>query len=158
MRGDVGYIVSSEAHAAGSLCKKSVYCVHNGGFTCAVSTDKRYDLSNPNRLCPILDIDKDLTVIGAHFGGWSIWEEAAPLLKHYPNFYVDTSSSLYAISPRVGRDLVRQYGAHRVLFATDYPMWDPSQELKRFRALELSPGEEEQILWKNAARLFSISL
>ena len=120
--------------------------------------DKRYDLSNPNRLCPILDIYKNLTVIGAHFGGWSIWEEAAPLLKQYPNFYVDTSSSLYAISPRAGQDLVRQYGAHRVLFATDYPMWDPSQELERFQALELSDREQEQILWENAARLFDITL
>ena len=36
--------------------------------------DNRYDNSNPNRLMPILDKYPNLTVIGAHFGGWSIWE------------------------------------------------------------------------------------
>ena len=39
--------------------------------------DSRYDYSNPNRLLPVLKIYTELTVIGAHFGGWSIWETAS---------------------------------------------------------------------------------
>ena len=38
--------------------------------------DHRYDFSNPNRLLPVLDAFENLTVIGAHLGGWSVWEEA----------------------------------------------------------------------------------
>lgn len=120
--------------------------------------DHRYDFSNPNRLKPILDTYTDLTVIGAHFGGWSIWEEAAEQLHDYEHLYVDCSSSLYAISPEVGRKLVRCYGADRVLFGTDYPMWSPTEELERFYAMQLTDEENEQILWKNAARLFDITL
>ena len=38
--------------------------------------DYRYDYSNPDRLVRILNEYPDLTVIGAHFGGWSVWDEA----------------------------------------------------------------------------------
>lgn len=120
--------------------------------------DHRYDFSNPNRLKPILDTYTGLTVIGAHFGGWSMWEQAAEELHQYPNLYVDSSSSLYAISPEIGQKLVRCYGADRVLFGTDYPMWSPKEELERFFAMGLTEEENEKILWRNAARLFSISI
>ncbi len=120
--------------------------------------DHRYDFSNPNRLKPVLEIFKNLTVIGAHFGGWSIWEEAAPQLCGYENFFVDCSSSLYALSPETAKGLVRTYGAEKVLFGIDYPMWKPSEELARFHALGLTPEEEDKILWQNAQKIFSISL
>ena len=50
------------------------------------------DFSNPNRLLPIMEIYKSLTVVGAHLGGWSVWDEAVSTLKDLPNFYVDCSS------------------------------------------------------------------
>ena len=50
------------------------------------------------------------------------------------------------------------YGADRVLFGTDYPMWDPSEELARFNAIPLTEEERERVLWKNADRLFGLGL
>ena len=52
--------------------------------------DSRYDYSNPNRMLPILEIYTNLTVIGAHLGGWSVWDDAAEKLAHHKNIYVDT--------------------------------------------------------------------
>ena len=118
--------------------------------------DNRYDFSNPNRLIPILDIYKNLTVIGAHFGGWSIWEEATEKLCKYENFYVDSSSSLYAITPEKAKKLIEADGADRVLFGTDYPMWHPAEELERFMQIDLSEKEREDILYNNTAKLFGI--
>ena len=97
-------------------------------------------------------------MIGAHFGGWSLWEDSSRELAGYPNLYVDCSSSLYAIEPETARDIIRRYGASRVLFATDYPMWDPSEELERFDRIGLDDNEKELILWKNAAKLWRIDL
>lgn len=119
--------------------------------------DHRFDFSNPNRLRPVLEIFSDLTVIGAHFGGWSVWDEAEAMLADFPNFFVDTSSSLYALSPEKAREIIRRYGAERVMFATDFPMWEMGSELSRFEALALTAEEKECILWKNAARLFGFS-
>ena len=116
--------------------------------------DHRFDFSNPNRLRPILEIFTGLDVIGAHFGGWSVWQEAEDMLTGFANFSVDTSSSLYALSPEKATEMVRKYGAERGMFATDFTMWDIASELARFEKLALTEQEKEAILWKNAARRF----
>ena len=118
--------------------------------------DHRYDYSNPNRMMPILDIYENLTIIGAHFGGWSIWEEATQKLSKYKNFYVDCSSSLYAMTPEKARELIMAYTAERVLFGTDYPMWKPEAEIEKFMQIELTEKQREDIFYNNAARLFNI--
>ena len=118
--------------------------------------DNRYDYSNPNRMLPILDAYKGLTVIGAHFGGWSIWEDAWKDYAGRDNFYVDCSSSLYAITPEKAKELILAYGTDRVLFGTDYPLWTPESEIERFMQIDLTEKEREDILYNNAAKLFSI--
>ena len=134
-----------------------IYELCEGRLPLLVHTgDHRFDYSNPNRIIPILDIYKNLTFIGAHFGGWSIWEEATSQLKDYKNFYVDCSSSLYALTPEKARELIMAYGTDRVLFGTDYPMWSPSEEVERFLKIDLTEGERQDILYNNAARLFEI--
>jgi predicted TIM-barrel fold metal-dependent hydrolase len=118
--------------------------------------DNRYDYSNPNRMLPILDAYKGLTVIGAHFGGWSIWEDAWKDYAGRDNFYVDCSSSLYEITPEKAKELIVAYGTDRVLFGTDYPLWTPESEIERFMQIDLTEKEREDILYNNAAKLFSI--
>ena len=118
--------------------------------------DHRFDFSNPNRMAPILEKYPRLTVIGAHFGGWSVWDEATERLSKFDNLFVDCSSSLYAMTPARARELIMTYGAHRVLFGTDYPMWEIETEIERFMAIDLTEKEREDILYNNAARLFDI--
>ena len=120
--------------------------------------DSRYDYSNPNRLKPVLQIYDKLIVIGAHFGGWSVWEEAAKELHGFKNLYVDSSSAFYALAPTQARELIQLYGDDRVLFGTDYPMWAPEEELGRFKKLKLSKKQNEQILFQNACKVFGIEI
>ena len=119
--------------------------------------DKRYDNSNPNRLLPILEIYDHLTIIGAHFGGWSIWEEASHVLCDIPNLYVDCSSSMPWISDEKTVEIIRRYGADRVLFGTDYPMWSPVKELDRFMTLPLSNDEKRMILSENVKKVYELN-
>lgn len=118
--------------------------------------DSRFDFSNPNRMKPILEIYKDLTVIGAHLGGWSLWEEATKTLYDNENFYVDCSSSLYALTEENAKELIKTYGTNRVLFGTDYPMWNPKTEIDRFMRLDFTEQELKDILYNNAAKVFGI--
>ncbi len=120
--------------------------------------DCRYDYSNPKELSEILERYPDLTVIGAHLGGYTVWEEAVKVLPKYKNLYVDCSSSLMYITPERATELIREYGADRVLWGTDYPMWGFEEEMERFNALSLNEEEKEQILCKNAQKLFGIKL
>lgn len=118
--------------------------------------DRRYDCTNPNRTARVLAAFPDLTVIGAHFGGWSLWDEAVETLAPYQNLLTDCASSLFALSPEAARRIVRAYGAERVLFGTDFPMWKAEDEVARFDALDLTPQERADILWNNAARLYGV--
>ncbi len=111
--------------------------------------DKRYDYSNPNRLIPVLETFKNLTVIGAHFGGYSVWETAYKALYKYDNFYVDCSSSLPYISDELAVKMINKYGTDKVLFGTDYPMHDPKQELEHFLSLGYSKEEYQNMLANN---------
>ena len=118
--------------------------------------DSRYDYSNPQRMKKVLEDFPDLIVIGAHFGGWSCWKEAAETLSKYKNFYVDCSSSFDWLAADESRELVRMYGADHVLFATDFPMWNHETEYKHFADMNLTDEENELILYKNALKLFGI--
>ena len=103
---------------------------------------------------PVLEKYPRLTVVGAHFGGWSVWKDAVEILPQYQNFYVECSSSLYAMSADEAKALILAYGADRVLFGTDYPMWEIETELDRFFQIDLSEEDREKILYKNAEKLF----
>ena len=118
--------------------------------------DKRYDYSNPNRMKPLLECFPELTFIGAHFGGWSIWEQAVAELNEFDNFYVDCSSSFYALDKATAKHCIRTYGAHKVLFGSDYPMWEAKDELDFLLSLELTREEYEEILHLNCEKIFKI--
>jgi predicted TIM-barrel fold metal-dependent hydrolase len=118
--------------------------------------DRRYDTSQPERMAKVLDRFPRMQTICAHLGGWSQWEDAHRILAGRPNVWVDTSSSLYAISPEAAREIILHYGVDRVLFGTDYPMWSPAEELSRMKALGFSPADMEKMLYQNAANLLGL--
>ena len=114
--------------------------------------DKRYPYSEPQRMARALDRVPELTAICAHLGGWSVWTDAWHELAGRENVYVDCSSSLYAMQPDEAALVIRKYGADRVFFGTDYPMWTAREELDRFMALPLTDEEREMILHLNFER------
>ena len=122
----------------------------DAGMPALVHTgDKRYEYSQPERMARVLDKAPKLKVICAHLGGWSVWTQAWHALAGRPNLWVDTSSSLYAIHADEAAEVIRRYGADRVFFGTDYPMWRPKDEIDRVLALPLTPEEREKIFHLN---------
>ena len=138
-------------------CMKIYEMCASAGIPILLHTgDKRYDFSNPNRLLPAVKAFPNLTFIGAHFGGWSVWDEASRVMSGIDNFYVDCSSSMRWLSPQKTFEIIRRYGADRVLFATDYPMWEPKKEIDGFLSLGLDEKEICSILNMNAKKIFSL--
>jgi predicted TIM-barrel fold metal-dependent hydrolase len=117
--------------------------------------DYRHGYSHPERLARVLDAFPRLTAIAAHFGGWSIYEQGYDYLGD-KRCYLDICSSMALLGPRRSRELIRAFGAERMLFGTDFPMWDPKEELDRFYAMGLTSAEQELILHKNAERVLGI--
>ena len=117
--------------------------------------DENSDFSSPARLKKIIGDFPKLTVIGAHFGGYREWDESLKLLCG-TNIYMDTSSSLSYITPEFAVDFIRAHGADKFLFGTDFPMWSFAPEFERFNRLDLTEGERDMILHRNAERLLGI--
>ena len=114
--------------------------------------DKRYDFSHPARLRRVLDKFPKLDVIAAHFGGWSMQKVAYDYLKD-TNCSFDISSMLRFMEPGEPEHYIRAYGVDRILYGTDYPVWDPAIEVKRFLSLDLTDAEKEKIAYQNALKI-----
>jgi predicted TIM-barrel fold metal-dependent hydrolase len=129
------------------IAGRAALVVHTG--------DYRHDHSNPRRLARILRAFPELVVDAAHLGGWSVFDVAFDVLHEdlvrAERLYVDASSSFAWVGRRHMRELIRLWGADRVMFGSDYPMWDPAHELDEMRASGLTEGELERVLWRNAA-------
>lgn len=113
--------------------------------------DYRKDYSHPRRLVNILRTFPELVVDAAHFGGWSIPEIAYDLL-HEERCFVDASSSMRWLGQRRTRELARLFGCDRVMFGSDYPMWDPAAELEEFLGCGFTDDELDLMLHENAER------
>jgi len=97
----------------------------------------------------------DLVVILAH-GGRPFWmDQAFFLVRRHKNMYMDISGippqKLMEYFPRI------EEIADKVLFGTDWPSPGVSTirgNVEKFRALPISAGAQQKILYGNAARLF----
>jgi predicted TIM-barrel fold metal-dependent hydrolase len=81
-------------------------------------------------------------------------QEARPLPSerlHLARLYVDTAS----FGPRAIAAAVACFGAERVLFGSDCPIFDAGRAVEAVEAAELEPDDKALVLGGNARRLFS---
>ena len=117
--------------------------------------DTRYDYSHPVKLRRILDLFPGLQAIAAHFGGYSMQQTAFELLKD-TDCIMDVSSSMMFMEKGEPERYINAYGAERLAYGTDYPLWDPITEVNRFMGLKLTWEQKEQIAWKTAHRFLNL--
>ena len=97
-----------------------------------------------------------LRVIGAHFGGYQMWDYSLEALGDFENLWIDTSSTTPYVTPSLLQRLLARHSPDRLLFGTDWPLYDPAHELERLRTMSgLSEDAIERIL-SNAGRLLGI--
>ena len=117
--------------------------------------DCRYDYSHPARLCRVLKEFPRLQVVAAHFGGYRMYETGMEYLKDQ-NCLMDVSSSLMFMPGGVAEKYIGIYGAERLAFGTDYPLWDPVPETERFLRLKLTDDQFEQIGHRTVEQLLNL--
>ncbi len=117
--------------------------------------DPNTDFSTPKRVRNIIDRIPDLTVIAAHMCGYSAWDEAKKYLIG-TQVYTDTSEALLGMSPAELCELIRMHGSDRVMFGSDYPLWNPDYAFAQIDELPLTETEKEQIYYKTAMGVFSL--
>ena len=113
--------------------------------------DYRYDYSHPRRMRRVLHEFPRLRVCAAHFGGWSVQDLALEFLED-EGCFLDMSSSMRYLGMRRTRELCEMYGPDRMMFGSDFPMWNPADEYEIFRSLGFSDSAYEKMCWHNAER------
>lgn len=118
--------------------------------------DPRYDFSHPAKISRLAAMQPECKIIAAHFGGWSQWQEAAEELTGMQNVYVDTSSSFPFLNQNEILSLIEKFGTEKILFGSDFPMWNPIDELAMLSTLPISDEELFRIVWFNSTHLFEL--
>lgn len=112
----------------------------------------------------ILEVIKDTgsdKLILAHMGGWRMWDEATDLLAG-ERVMIDTSFSTTAVDLEGMLDedrfieMVRAFGADKVLFGTDSPWSDQKESLDWILQTSLDKEEKDKILGENAAKILKL--
>lgn len=118
--------------------------------------DPRYNYSAPERILKIAKNFPKLKIQAAHLGGYQRWSEAKYALSGLDNVYFDVSSSLAFMEPEYAVSMIRKYGAEKCFFGCDFPMWNHTDEFKRFMALGLTDEENKMILSDNFCKFYEI--
>ncbi len=119
-----------------------------GLFLVTHAGDYRFRFSSPGQIAHVAALFPGLRIIAAHFGGWSQWDEARSCLS-LPNVFFDTSSTLDTGGVEAAKLAFRTFDNTHFFFGSDYPMWSPSDEWERMKALGLGDGLLEMVAHKN---------
>lgn len=117
--------------------------------------DKNTDYSTPKRMRSVCDAVPELTVIAAHLGGYSVWEEAEKYLLD-TGVYVDCSEARPFLSEERTYELIMEYGIDRVLFGSDFPVFCTDTAAAYIDALPFTAEEKEKLFHLNAEKLLGL--
>ena len=109
--------------------------------------------SSPGKVARILDRHPGITVIAAHLGGYLHWQFA---LEHLVgrDVFLDTSSALPFLDDVTLREIFSRHAPERMLFGSDYPLFDPGTEAARLQQ-RLALGDDAlERLMSSAHALF----
>lgn len=96
-----------------------------------------------------------LTIVAAHFGAYRMWEHALKGLPPSDNLWCDTSSTSPYASPELLRALLQHFPHERLLFGTDWPLYSPAEEVRRFQYKSGLSDSSMEMLMSNARHLFA---
>lgn len=109
--------------------------------------------SCPYKLARLMDLFPRARFIAAHMGGYLHWQHALRSIIGR-EVYIDTSSSLTFMDDDTLQAIWRTHPRDRVLFGSDYPLFDPADEMRMLRRrLALSDAEMDSLLQNGAAAL-----
>ena len=134
--------------------KDFVFEIHIGDKTTPAQNP-----SCPYKLAAILRQFPGMRVIAAHFGGYRMWSHALDVFSgnNFENLWFDTSSTTPFATPLLAQKLLGAFPRERILFGTDWPLYDPVEERLRLQRLASLKDAEMETIMSNATSLLGDS-
>ncbi|WP_167941038.1 amidohydrolase family protein [Desulfobaculum xiamenense] len=129
---------------------KPIFEAMAGRFTVMIHVgDRQPPGRNPSDPYKVLNLHREfpkLDIIAAHMGGFMHWQWVLDGLAG-SDVYIDTSSTLCLIDDATLHEIVRRHPRERILFGSDYPLFDPGDEMEHLKTrLSLTSGEMDELL------------
>lgn len=136
---------------------KPIFEAMSGRFTVMIHVGDRLPPgNNPTDPYKVRDLHREfprLNIIAAHMGGFMHWKWVLDGLAG-TDIYFDTSSTLSLIDDETLFEIFRRHPRERILYGSDYPLFDPGNEAEAFKKrLSLTSREMDEIL-SNADSIF----
>lgn len=112
-------------------------------------------LTLPLQIAEAAEACPEAKIILAHMGGFHHRQDAINVAKKYENVYLDMCEMPFAGSIK---QAVEEIGSEKMLFGTDLPTDNPIFEAEKVRMAGLKKEDEDNIFFRNAARLLKIDL
>ncbi|MEI6519732.1 MAG: amidohydrolase family protein [bacterium] len=109
----------------------------------------------PQRLLSLMEKNDKLKVVAAHMGGYQMWDEVEKYLIG-TDVYLDTCFSIEEIGIEKSTALMKKHGLNKILFGTDSPWKNQSEELKLIKSLPLSVDNIQLITGNNARKILQL--
>jgi uncharacterized protein len=113
-----------------------------------------YPRCQPMLFVPLAEEFPTVPIYLKHIG-YEYWRDAIEVARHYPNVYLETAgnstSGVIAAS-------IREAGADKGCFGSDYPYIIPEVVLAKVRGLELSESDLALVLGGNSARINGVAV
>lgn len=109
---------------------------------------QKFDIDDIDIIPIYKEIARQGLPILLHMGGYMHWEEAYSL-PVVPNLYFDCSSALAFIKEDYMFRMIERFGEQHFFFGTDFPMWQPEEEIERLESLGLGEKIERMLLYDN---------
>jgi len=111
--------------------------------------------STPRRFARVAKLLPGGTIIAAHLGGYEQWDDVETELCG-KDIYLDTSTGFEYFSKEQFLRILGKHGADRILFASDAPWSNASDEMEHIKSLLIPDSDKAAILGGNAKRILNI--
>lgn len=132
---------------------KGLILLHHAGFDPAYPPPYR---SSPRQFANVVDAMQGGIIVAAHLGGHDQWDDVEQYLVG-KNIYLDTAMGFAYYGKAQFLRILNAHGADKILFASDSPWSDASNEIAILNSLPISQADKEKVLGLNAKRILALS-
>ncbi|MDD5021200.1 MAG: TatD family hydrolase [Endomicrobiaceae bacterium] len=111
--------------------------------------------AGPDKILKIITTFPELKFIGAHMGGFQIWDEVIEKLAG-KNIYFDTSSALIYMKKEQRDRFIAKHSIDKILFGTDFPFGTQKNDIDFLNALDISETNKVKLFGGNIKKLLNI--
>ena len=131
---------------------KGLILLFHAGFDTAYPPPVK---STPRQFARIAGSMPGGIIIAAHLGGYEQWDDVESELCG-TEVYLDTSTGFEYFSREQFLRILEKHGAEKILFASDAPWSNASDEIGQIRSLPVPDSDKAAILGGNAKKILNI--